>query len=142
LGTQYANNTITGTSDAFFPVMRYSEVLLMIAEAENEVNGPTATAYQYLGMVRSRCKATAAPSGMSQQEMRSYILEERGREFALENIRRYDLIRWGIYLQVMNKIGTGQNSISKVRLSRNLLLPIPQSELNSNKAITANNPGW
>lgn len=142
LGTQYANNNITGTSDAFFPVMRFSEVLLMVAEAENEVNGATSTAYQYLGLVRSRCNATTAPAGMSRQDMRSYILEERGREFALENIRRYDLIRWGIYLQVMNKIGTGQNSISKVRLTRNLLLPIPQSELNSNKAITGNNPGW
>jgi hypothetical protein len=42
----------------------------------------------------------------------------------------------------MNKIGIGQNNITKVRNSRNLLLPIPQSELNSNTLIPANNPGW
>ena len=42
----------------------------------------------------------------------------------------------------MNKITTSQNNISKVRNTKNLLLPIPLSELNSNKSITANNPGW
>ena len=57
-------------------------------------------------------------------------------------MRRYDLMRWGIYLQVMNKIGIGQNNITKVRNTRNLLLPIPQSEINSNILIPANNPGW
>jgi hypothetical protein len=51
-------------------------------------------------------------------------------------------MRWGVYLQVMNKIGIGQNNITKVRNTRNLLLPIPQSELNSNTLIPANNPGW
>jgi len=70
------------------------------------------------------------------------VLAERAREFVFEGIRRYDLMRWGIYLQVMNKIGIGQNNITKVRNSRNLLLPIPQSELNSNTLIPANNPGW
>jgi len=42
----------------------------------------------------------------------------------------------------MNKISAGQNNISKVRSLRNLLLPIPQAELNSNPMITENNPGW
>jgi hypothetical protein len=70
------------------------------------------------------------------------VLAERAREFVFEGIRRYDLMRWGIYLQVMNKIGIGQNNITKVRNTRNLLLPIPQSELNSNTLIPANNPGW
>ncbi|SFW32187.1 RagB/SusD family nutrient uptake outer membrane protein [Chitinophaga sancti] len=131
------------TSDAFFPVMRYSEVLLMYAEAENEVNGgPDASAYQYLNQVRQRSKATTAPTGLTQEEFRSFVLEERGREFSLENIRRYDLIRWGVYLQVMNKISLGQDNISKVRTNKNLLLPIPTSELSSNSAITSNNPGW
>jgi hypothetical protein len=70
------------------------------------------------------------------------VLAERAREFVFEGIRRYDLMRWGIYLQVMNKIGIGQNNITKVRNTRNLLLPIPQSELNSNTLIPNNNPGW
>lgn len=142
LGTSFANNTIGTQSDAFFPLMRFSEVKLMYAEAENEVNGPTSEAYTQLNDVRRRAKATDAPAGMTTDQFRNFVLEERGREFALEDIRRFDLIRWGIYLPVMNKIGIGQNNITKVRQTRNVLLPIPQSELNSNKEISGNNPGW
>jgi hypothetical protein len=129
-------------SDAFFPLLRYSEVFLMYAEAENEVNGATTLAYNALGAVRSRVSASVAPAGMTPEQFRSYVLAERAREFNLEGIRRFDLIRWGIYLPVMNKITSGQNNISKVRSLRNLLLPLPLNELNSNKAITSNNPGW
>lgn len=129
-------------SDAFFPLMRYSEVILMIAEAENEINGPTSAAYTALNTIRSRVSASAAPVNMPQEQFRSYVLAERAREFVLEGIRRFDLMRWGVYLPVMNKITSGQNNISKIRSLRNLLLPIPLNEMNSNTAITANNPGW
>jgi hypothetical protein len=129
-------------SDAFYPLLRYSEVFLMYAEAENEVNGPTTLAYDALRAVRGRANASEAPSGMNPEQFRSFVLAERAREFTLEGIRRFDLMRWGIYLQVMNKISTGQNNISKVRSLRNLLLPLPLNELNSNTAITGNNPGW
>ncbi|SDL49393.1 Starch-binding associating with outer membrane [Pedobacter sp. ok626] len=140
-------------SDAFFPLLRYSEVLLMYAEAENEVNGATTLAYNALNTVRFRSYPTTgspagpvpeayAPANMNPEQFRSYVLAERAREFNLEGIRRFDLMRWGIYLQVMNKISTGQNNISKVRANRNLLLPLPLGELNSNKAIPGNNPGW
>jgi hypothetical protein len=128
-------------SDAFFPVIRYADVVLMAAESENEVNGPTAKAYSYLNMIRNRAKASAVPDGLTADQFRSYILEERGREFSLEGIRRYDLMRWGIYLKVMNQIGNGQDNISKVRVQKNLLLPIPLSELSSNDSLTQN-PGW
>ncbi|TCC83745.1 RagB/SusD family nutrient uptake outer membrane protein [Pedobacter hiemivivus] len=140
-------------SDAFFPLLRYSEVLLMYAEAENEVNGATTLAYNALNTVRFRSYPTTgtpavpvpaayAPANMNPEQFRSYVLAERAREFNLEGIRRFDLMRWGIYLQVMNKISTGQNNITKVRANRNLLLPLPLSELNANKAIPGNNPGW
>ncbi len=159
-GITYANNGTTdnrayvikyadvadpsvANSDAFFPLMRYSEVLLTYAEAANEANdGPTTESYTYLNAVRNRASATIAPAGMNQEQFRSFVIAERAREFSLESIRRFDLMRWGIYLQVMNKISAGQNNISKVRSLKNLLLPIPLSELNSNQAITANNPGW
>ena len=137
------NDPTVANSDAFFPLMRYAELPLIIAEAQNELNGgPTADAYAKLNIIRTRAGATASPAGMNQEQFRSYVLAERGREFVLEGVRRYDLLRWGIYLQVMNRISAGQNNISKVRSQRNLLLPIPLSELNSNQAITGNNPGW
>jgi hypothetical protein len=79
---------------------------------------------------------------MTKEQFRSFMLAERAREFNLEGIRRFDLMRWGVYLPVMNKITAGQNNISKVRSLRNLLLPLPLNELNSNKAINGNNPGW
>lgn len=129
-------------SDAFFPLLRYSEVLLMYAEAENEVNGATTQAYTALNAVRGRANASSAPANMTAEQFRSFVLAERAREFNLEGIRRFDLMRWGIYLQVMNKISSGQNNISKVRSLKNLLLPLPLNELNSNTAIKGNNPGW
>lgn len=140
-------------SDAFYPLLRYSELYLMYAEAENEINGPTSNAYNALNTVRFRSFPTTgspavpvaeayAPANMTAEQFRSYVLAERAREFNLEGIRRFDLMRWGIYLQVMNKISSGQNNISKVRTTKNLLLPIPINELNSNTALTTNNPGW
>lgn len=129
-------------SDAFYPLMRYSEVLLTYAEAENEINAGSTAAYTQLNAVRSRVSASDAPAGMSQEQFRSFVLAERAREFNLEGIRRFDLMRMGIYLQVMNKITAGQNNISKVRSLKNLLLPLPLNELNSNTAIKGNNPGW
>ena len=130
-------------SDAYYPMMRYAEVLLTYAEAENEANnGPTSEAYAKLDAIRSRAKATLTPAGLNQEQFRSFVIAERAREFNLEGIRRFDLMRWGIYLQVMNKISAGQNNISKVRSQRNLLLPIPVSELNSNQSLNGNNPGW
>jgi hypothetical protein len=137
------NDPTVANSDAFYPLMRYAEVFLIYAEAANEAaGGPTAEAYAQLNVIRTRVMASAAPAGMSQEQFRSFVLAERAREFSLEGIRRFDLCRWGIYTQVMNKISAGQNNISKVRAQRNMLLPIPLSELNSNKSIAGNNPGW
>ena len=74
---------------------------------------------------------------------RSAVLEERAMEFAEEGDRRWDLIRWGIYLPVMNAIGgTDEVDIVKTRMEKHLLFPIPGSEVGVNKFITKNNPGW
>ncbi len=62
---------------------------------------------------------------------------------ALESDRRWDLIRWGIYLGVMNGIGTvDEINTIKMREAKHLLYPIPQDEMLTNQAITENNPGW
>ncbi|HEY4288131.1 MAG TPA: RagB/SusD family nutrient uptake outer membrane protein [Puia sp.] len=141
----YVNNPGTANSDNFFPMLRYAEILLTYAEAENEVNGPDAAAYQYLDAVRLRSHASATPTGMSQEQFRSFVFAERGREFVFEAQRRYDLLRWGVYLQVMNKLGVviqGNDRLTKVRSSRNLLFPISTDEINTNSSLGGNNPGW
>lgn len=125
-----------------YPWLRYVEAFLIFAEAENEVNGPTAAAYNELNEVRSRSNASAAPSNMSKAEFRSFVLEERRRELALEGNRRWDLVRWGIYLPVMSAIDIDENNVVKRRENKHLLLPIPVAEIDANEAISENNPGW
>ena len=136
-----ATNTNGGLRDVDFPMLRYADVLLMYAEAANEAGGgPGQDAYDALNQVRRRSNEQDT-SGLNQEQFRSLVLEERGKEFYQENNRRFDLIRWGIFLQVMNQVGTMENVI-KTRSQKNLLFPIPQSEINANKLLGGNNLGW
>lgn len=147
--TKYSDvtNNATENADANWPFLRYADVMLIYAEAENEL-GNIDEALEYLNYVRSRSNAVAGSltgNGAldTQDKMRSAIIEERAKEFACEADRRWDLIRWGIYLDAMNAIGANEDSgVNKARQERNLLFPIPNSELNTNKYITENNPGW
>lgn len=137
-------NDAIENADANWPFLRFADVLLIYAEAQNEL-GNGSDAIIYLNKVRERSSAAGATvDGLATIEARrSAILEERAKELACEADRRWDLIRWGIYLDAMNAIGgTDDSGVLKSRTSRNLLYPIPAQELNTNKAITGNNPGW
>ena len=137
-------NDAIENADANWPFLRFADVLLIYAEAQNEL-GNADDAITYINKVRERSNAvTATADGLpSVEARRSAILEERAKEFACEADRRWDLIRWGIYLDAMNAIGgTDDSGVLKNRVARNLLFPIPAQELNTNKAITSNNPGW
>ena len=132
-------------SDAPYPFLRYSETLLIYAEAENEINnGPTAEAVAKVNFVRQRAYAPPINiANYNKDTFRSFVLEERRRELALEGNRQWDLRRWGIYLPVMNAIGrVDANNIVKFREARHLLWPLPLTELDGNEAIIENNPGW
>ena len=156
LKPKHENNTPTN-----FPLMRYADVLLMLAEAENEVNGPTAIAYDAINQVRRRgyglsITATSAVAdltpGLSKAQFLKAIQDERARELCFEALRRTDLIRWGIFLSTMNDIAneadinaptakrhavTGARNVT----TRHLFLPIPSGEISVNRAMTQN-PGW
>lgn len=90
-----------------WPMLRYSDVLLMLAEAENELNGPTATAQDALRRVRQRAfdskywpeKVTNYLTSISgsKQTFFDAIVNERAWEFGGEMIRKYELIRWNLY---------------------------------------------
>lgn len=128
--------------DSYWPFLRYADVLLIYAEAETEL-GNLEEAMKYLNVVRKRSNATLMSAVSTQTGMRSSILEERAKEFACEGDRRWDQIRWGIYLQAMNAIGgRDEANINKARTERNLLYPIPADEINVNDSISSNNPGW
>ena len=90
-----------------YPVMRYSDVLLMLAEAENELNGPTALAKQALTTVRSRAFANSPTFAddvtnyvanlNSKEDFFNAIVDERAWEFGGEALRKFDLVRWNLY---------------------------------------------
>jgi hypothetical protein len=93
-------------------IMRYSDVLLMFAEAENEINGPTAAAYNAVNMVRRRGfgkpvnTANAAvdlPAGLSKADFFKAIVRERSLELGGEGVRKYDLIRWNLLAPALSE---------------------------------------
>ena len=145
-----------------FPVLRYSDVLLMIAEAENEINGDMTLAYECLNEVRDRAGiSTYAEGRMSQEEFRQAVKDERAMELSFEYLRRYDLIRWGEYISSVNELApramqgldanwnrgnTGNDNsypcypYFQIPESYNYF-PIPDSEISTNTEMTQN-PGW
>lgn len=92
-----------------WPLMRWSDVLLMLAEAENELNGPTAVAKDALTQVRARAFAgsptyaddvTAYVNNLtSKDQFFKAVVDERAWEFGGEGLRRFDLIRWNLYAE-------------------------------------------
>ncbi|MDO7874469.1 RagB/SusD family nutrient uptake outer membrane protein [Hymenobacter sp. ASUV-10] len=100
-----------------WPLIRYADVVLMFAEAENELNGPTDAAKEALYQIRtrafrdrSRALASLATADLgSQPGFREAIMHERHIELSGEGIRKYDLIRW-------NKLSDNINDV-KIRIS-------------------------
>ncbi len=120
-----------------FPVLRYADVLLMRAEALNEL-GQTTSAEAPLNEVRNRAGLDDIQSGLGQADFRNAVLKERRLELAFEGQRWFDLIR----------VNNGQygldflHSIGKTNADeRHLLLPIPQIERDRNSNLTQN-PGY
>jgi hypothetical protein len=106
LDTPPGPSTAKGTG-INWPMLRYADVLLMFAEAENELNGPTAAAQQALRRVRQRAFDPSdwndnvdiylARVGSDKQSFFEAIVDERAWEFGGEMIRKYELIRWNLY---------------------------------------------
>ena len=123
-------------------VFRMGDVYLMAAECENEVNGP-GNAYQYIHAIRQRAYETQAEwelVGLSQQEFREAIYDERKWELAAEAHRRYDLIRWGILLDVVQNLEYRFWEPNLNIRPWHVLLPIPLRELEQNPALLESDP--
>ena len=124
------------TNPANFVVYRYADVLLMKAEALNEM-GQTTAAAAPLNIVRRRA-GLANVAGLSQDDMREKIIHERRIELAFEGHRWFDMIRIGDGTYAVNFL----HSIGKSNATKNrLLFPIPQTEMDANSAMTQN-PGY
>lgn len=131
-----------------FPLLRYSDVLLMYAEAENEINGPTALAKSLVKQVRDRASASDETTAIStKDDMRTIIKLERFRELPFEAIRKHDLIRWGDFIVNLKEVSNDPTMQAYGKIAganvtdRDLLLPIPISEISLNRSIKQNK-GW
>ncbi|MDX2304852.1 MAG: RagB/SusD family nutrient uptake outer membrane protein [Microscillaceae bacterium] len=126
-----------------FRVIRLADVFLMLAEAENEVNGPTAIALDYLNRTRNRADVnmpnypTAAYPTATKDQMFAAIVHERRVELCGEQIRNRDIRRW----RRQGKLTT--EPIANYQ-SKHDKLPIPIEELDNNNALTSSdqNPGY
>ena len=127
------------TNSAGFVVLRFADVLLMKAEALNEL-GRTQEAEEPLYRVRRRAGLTnrSDVEGLSQAAMREKIRHERRIELAFEGHRWFDMVRWdgGQYaLDFLHTIGKSNAAV------KHLLFPIPQKERDANPNLTQN-PGY
>jgi starch-binding outer membrane protein, SusD/RagB family len=107
-----------------WPMLRYSDVLLMFAEAENELNGPTGDAQNALRRVRQRAfdpsvwadkvDAYISTASASKDTFFEAIVDERAWEFGGEMIRKYELIRWGNYSAKMDETVNGLKALHDI----------------------------
>lgn len=131
-------------------IIRYSDALLMYAEALNEV-GESTKAHQVLNRVRERAFGDSSEnySGLSKEAFRAVILNERFLEFPIEGHRWFDLVRTGTFIQRMKEHSAYETKVAeknKTDIANNIkdymiLMPIPQRELDLNQELIQN-PGW
>ncbi len=116
-----------------YRALRFSDVLLMAAEAANEIGGSTNTtnAETWVNMIRTRAGLPSI-TYTTQAAMRDEIKKQRRAEFAMEMERFFDLVRWGDAVSVLGSLGY-QN--------KHRFYPIPTSALNANPNLVQN-PEW
>ena len=144
-------------------ILRYSDVLLLYAEALNEWHqGPTTDAYSAVNIVRRRgyglpvgtaSSVSDLATGMSCEQFRQAVRDERAHELAFEGHRRQDLVRWGIYyetvMETAGKCADWHEQMPSLYIiadytvkGRHEVLPIPQRDLDMMSVGCVQNDGW
>lgn len=150
----YGNSAGQSTNTTY---LRYAEVLLIKAEAENELHGPTSAAYDAINEVRRRAywspyqNKELAPSdgspvklqGLNQEQFRQAVRDEYRKEFVLEGRRWLDLVRWHILVKYVKEQyiahGGSTSDLKYKNVSkRNYRLPIPNDQITLNKNLKQN----
>lgn len=133
--------TTTANSDLNWPVIRYADILLVFAEATNEIEGPTPEAYDALNATRLRAQLPEL-NNLSKEEFRNEVWKERWYELCFENKTWFDMVRLRKAFNV--KTRTFENyightfSYGPTLKERELLFPIPTSEVLNNKNLKQN----
>ncbi|AMR32255.1 hypothetical protein A0256_12910 [Mucilaginibacter sp. PAMC 26640] len=159
----FENTNTYSSHNSDWVILRYADIILAYAEAQNEAAGATPDVYSALGSIRKRAGITAGTgglyglkAGMTKDEMRTAIQNERRVELGFEESRYWDIRRWKIAETVMNqprlgvsivKIGSGFNYNPLTALATQFvapkmyLYPVPYDEVQKNPNMKQN-PGW
>lgn len=151
----------TGAGFANWPIYRYAETLLIIAEALNEYQPGDPQIKTMIDQIRKRAGLSLVSNSdlANQAVMRKLIREERRHEFVAEHKRYFDILRWKIAEDVLNTAAEGINSNQndpigdwtkprflaqnrKFDKSKHYLWPVPQNSIDKNKNLLPQNPGW
>ena len=140
LVVKYKFNKDVTSSGRFHQVCyRYADIILSLAEIENNLHGPTDKAMSYLKMITDRAGTTSTiPSDIqsSKEKFNEFLLAERGRELYLEGWRREDMIRFGTFISEAKKRGH-EHAADYMKL-----LPIPSKVITESGGVVKQNPGY
>ncbi len=161
---KYYDRTATNyNSSVNLILLRYADVLLMYAEAMNELNQFNADVWnKTIKAIRQRAGFTELSAleldvALSQEALREVIRRERRSELAFEGLRVFDIRRWQIADEVLNQPVKGIKVSGQFpqdangyliveqrtfQAPKHYLWPIPQSEVDQNINLNPNNPGW
>ena len=141
--TIQGNYTFNYLNDWNCVLLRYADVLLMYAEAQNEATGPSASVYNAIDQVHTRPTIYPTRPAMppmdrtrenTKEKVRDYIRKERLLEFVMEGLRPNDLKRWKIAHIIMPKL-KNPGGIPYVFEMKHYLWPIQQGEMDANKKL-------
>lgn len=153
-------NPKPGENWANWPIYRYSETLLLLAEALNESDPGNSRITWAMNKIRSRAGLPGVDLTLGDQvKMREAIREERRHEFVAEHKRYFDLLRWktaefvlskpayGINSNIADPIGDWTKPMFKAQdrvfnASKNYIWPVPQAIIDRNRNLLPQNPGW
>ena len=133
-----------------FIYIRYAEILLVYAEAQNEIAGPDASVYEAVNEVRRRVGMPDLPANLSKDQMREAIRKEKRIEFAFEGVYLYDTRHWRTTEAAVTKPVYGKKvdgeyvwvENRKFNPERDYLWAIPLEEIDLSKGVLTQNPGW
>ena len=152
---KYADNYLSDANytNTNWYLLRYSDVLLLYAEALNELNkAPNDDAYAAINMVRRRAGLSNLTAGLSYEAFKQAVRDERSHELCFEGHRKQDLVRWGNYYETIQQTVSDLNDwheeantyylIGEYTVKgKHELLPIPQRDLDM-MTNCDQNPNW
>lgn len=141
LRTGLYSTVVTGLHDGInVRLMRYSDVLLRAAECENEVNGPTQRAIDWINQVRNRADLPDLQlsdfAGNANKLFEQIANVERPKEFGCEFGRGFDLIRWGFFYDADRLQQMKEHSVVRITADKSkVLLPVSYSDIDSDSEL-------